>query len=71
VYLSTEHDPRWTLEGSDRDPFVEFGWATAFEATGARVRVRHEGSTAAGLRMVLLAVLWGAALWVTRKPVGR
>jgi hypothetical protein len=71
VYLSTEHDPRWALEGGDRDPFVAFGWATAFEATGAPVRVRHEGSTAAGLRVALLAVLWGAALWVTRRPVGR
>jgi hypothetical protein len=71
VYLSTEHDPGWVLEGSDRDPFVAFGWATAFEGIGGPVRVRHEGSLAAGLRVALLVILWGAALWATRRPVGR
>ncbi|HEX6399145.1 MAG TPA: hypothetical protein VF108_01575, partial [Actinomycetota bacterium] len=71
VFAATEHDPGWTLEGSDADPVRAFGWATAFTARGAPIRIRHEGGIAAGLRVALLAVLWGAALWVTRKPVAR
>lgn len=71
VFLSTEHDPGWTLEGSDEDPVPAFGWATAFTSRGAPIRLRHEGGIAAGLRVVLLAILWAAALWVTRKPVAR
>jgi hypothetical protein len=71
VFLSTEFDPGWELGGRDADPEVAFGWATSFRADGEPVRVRHEGGVAASIEVALLAILWLAALWVTRKPVAR
>jgi GT2 family glycosyltransferase len=71
VFLSTEYDPGWELGGGEEDPEVAFGWATSFAADGEPVRVRHEGSVAARIQVVLLAVVWLVALWVTRKPVAR
>ena len=50
VFLSTEFDPGWELDGREVDPDVAFGWATSFAADGEPVRVRHEGSVAAGSR---------------------
>ena len=38
VFLSTEHDDDWTLEGSTEPPDVAFGWATSFLATGGPSR---------------------------------
>lgn len=69
VYLATEFDRDWMLRGSGAEPSVAFGWATRFAAEGAPVTVRHEGGLAARIRFGVLIVLWGAALWVTRKPV--
>jgi hypothetical protein len=71
VFLSTEFDPGWELGGADADPEEAFGWATSFPSEGEPVHVRHEGGVAATIEVVLLAVLWLAALWVTRKPVVR
>jgi GT2 family glycosyltransferase len=71
VFLSTEYDEGWSLEGSDRDPDVAFGWATSFPAEGGAIRVRHEGRLPAVIQAVVLGILWLAALWVTRKPVAR
>ena len=71
VYVATEHDPGWAVEGSTREPEVAFGWATAFDAPGVPIRIRHTGSVATGIRVALLVVLWAAALWATRKPVAR
>jgi hypothetical protein len=33
--------------------------------------VRHGGRLPSGIQVVLLTVLWLAALWATRKPVPR
>jgi hypothetical protein len=71
VFLSTEFDPAWELEGADVDPDVAFGWATSFPADGEPVRVRHEGSVAGWIQVALLAAVWLVALWVTRRPVAR
>ncbi|HET9671650.1 MAG TPA: hypothetical protein VFQ40_02235, partial [Actinomycetota bacterium] len=71
VYLATAFDPGWFLEGSDVAPAPAFGWATSFSVEGSEIRVRRAGGVVAGLRVALLVVLWGAALWVTRKPVAR
>ena len=71
VFLSTEYDAGWELQGSARGPEVAFGWATSFRAEGDPVRIRHGGSVPAKIEVALLAILWLAALWATRKPVAR
>ena len=71
VFLSTEYDAQWALRGLSVRPEVAFGWATRFEATGDPVQIRHEGQLPARMQVVLLTVLWLAALWATRKPVAR
>jgi hypothetical protein len=71
VFVATEHDDQWTLAGSDEAPHVAFSWAISFPATGRAVEVRHGGELPARIQVLLLAVLWLAALWITRKPVAR
>jgi GT2 family glycosyltransferase len=71
VFLSLEYDAQWALRGDPADPEVAFGWATSFPAGGVPVQVRHAGGLPARIQVALLAVLWLAALWVTRKPVAR
>ena len=44
VFLSTEYDAGWELQGTLGDPEVAFGWATSFPAEGEPVRIRHGGS---------------------------
>jgi GT2 family glycosyltransferase len=71
VFVSTEYDAGWELQGGARRPEVAFGWATRFRAEGEPVRIRHGGSVPAGIQVALLTILWLAALWTTRKPVAR
>jgi hypothetical protein len=71
IFLSTEYDAGWELGGGSTGPEVAFGWATSFRAEGDPVRVRHGGSVPARFQVVLLSMLWLAALWATRKPVAR
>ena len=71
VFLSTEFQGAWQLEGSDDAPFTAFGWATGFDAQQAPVAVRYGAQLPATIQAWLLAVVWAVALWVTRKPVAR
>jgi hypothetical protein len=71
VYLSSEFDDAWTLEGGDAAPSTAFGWATSFPASGQVVHVRYGAQLPRTIEIVLLGGLWVAALWVTRKPVRR
>jgi hypothetical protein len=71
VFLSTEYDAGWELEGTARRPEVAFGWATSFRTAGEPVQIRHAGSLPARMQVVLLTIIWLVALWATRKPVAR
>jgi GT2 family glycosyltransferase len=71
VFLSTEYDAEWELQGTARDPDVAFGWAISAPADGEPVRIRHGGPVPAKIQVALLTLLWLAALWATRKPVAR
>jgi GT2 family glycosyltransferase len=72
LLLSTEFDPAWAVEGSPMPPRRSFGWATSFEAEQVGgVRVRYGEQLPRTLSIVLLAVVWAAALWMTRRPVAR
>jgi hypothetical protein len=74
VFLAEQYDPRWKLvperQGST-GPIRAFGWAVAFRMDAAPPgwRVHHEGQGSRTLEMGLLAALWAAALWLTRRPV--
>ena len=69
--ISTELDGAWGLEGSDEPPDAAFGWATSFPVADASVRVVYGEQLPRTIQSWVLAVLWIAALWVTRKPVRR
>ncbi|MGZ8565438.1 MAG: hypothetical protein ACXWXS_00130, partial [Actinomycetota bacterium] len=70
--ISTEFDGSWELEGSEQPPQVSFGWSTAFPVQGqATVRVVYGAQLPRTIESWLLAILWAAALWITRKPVRR
>jgi GT2 family glycosyltransferase len=71
VFVSTEYDDGWELQGVTQRPEVAFGWATRFRAEGDPVRIRHGGSVPARIQVALLTILWLSALWATRKPVAR
>ena len=69
--VSTESDPAWTLDGSDgTEPGSAYGWAVSFPVEGA-VIIRYGAQLPRTIESWLLAALWAAALWVTRKPVRR
>ncbi len=71
VFVSTEFQGDWTLEGSDDGPFTAFGWATGFAVQQAPVTMRHGSQLPATVQVWVLAALWAAAIWLTRKPVAR
>jgi GT2 family glycosyltransferase len=71
VLLSTEHDDDWTLEGSEAAPFRSFGWATGFSDVPAEIHVRSAAQLPRTIAVVVMAALWVAALWITRRPVAR
>jgi GT2 family glycosyltransferase len=74
LFLSQQYDGRWRLEGEGRRPATKpgraFGWAVGFPVTEAdgSVRLRFGGQTARDVELALVAVLWLAALWITRRP---
>ena len=69
--MSTEFAGTWGIEDSDAQPQRAFGWATAFIDTKGPVAVRYGSQLPRTVETVLLASVWLAALWVTRKPVAR
>jgi hypothetical protein len=74
VYLSEAFDDRWGSGGgsSPGRPEVAFGWATAFRpAAAGSVEVRFGGQRTRTVQLGILAALWLAAAWITRKPVRR
>ena len=69
--LAVDHDPRWRLDGSPAAPFAAFGWGVGFETSAAEpATMRFTGQGERRLHLVVLAMLWGAALWVTRRRAG-
>ena len=74
LVVSTEFDPGWRLEvpsGAVVRPGRAFGWSTAFDSPAGRLLVRYTGQWVRTAETIALGLLWLAALWVTRKPVGR
>lgn len=70
--ISTEFDGAWELEGSSEAPESAFGWATDFPIEGqTTVRISYGAQLPRTIESWLLALVWAAALWITRKPVRR
>jgi hypothetical protein len=74
VLLSEQYDPKWRLAIQGRAPVGPtraFGWAVAFRTDGVSPgsRVDYGGQRSRTLEIGLLAALWAAALWLTRRPV--
>jgi hypothetical protein len=69
--VATAYDSSWELEGSGATPQESFGWSTSFSGVGSAVTIVYGGQLPRTIAMWLLAFLWAAALWITRKPVHR
>jgi hypothetical protein len=71
--LAGEFADGWRLhaDGGQVRPTESFGWGTAFEAAAGDVRITYAKQSARNLMIGVLAILWLAALWITRKPVRR
>jgi GT2 family glycosyltransferase len=69
--VATAFDRNWTLTGSDIEPQQAFGWSIAFDGVSGPVSIVFGGQLPRTIAMWLLASVWGAALWITRKPVRR
>jgi GT2 family glycosyltransferase len=75
VLLLDQFDPRWRLEpegaGRPVGPDRAFGWATGFrtDRMPSGYRIHFGGQRIRTIQVILLILLWGAALWVTRRPV--
>jgi GT2 family glycosyltransferase len=74
VLLGQQFDPRWKLRSPGGEPIAPlraFGWAVGFRAESlpAGSGVTFGGQRSRTEEMVLLAALWAAALWLTRRPL--
>ena len=69
--VSTEYDGAWQVEGSTATPTEAFGWSTSFPVSGATAAIRYGSQLPRTIAAWLLAAVWAAALWITRKPVAR
>jgi GT2 family glycosyltransferase len=73
VFLSQQFDSRWMLVQGHGSigPSRAFGWGVAFrtDAISPGWHVRYGGQASRTLEIGLLAALWAAALWLTRRPV--
>jgi hypothetical protein len=73
VQIGDAFDPDWELIATERavPSRVSFGWSISFPAEAGALRIRYTAQAIRTVEIVLLAVLWLAALWITRKPVSR
>jgi hypothetical protein len=73
VYVAQQFDARWKLFQAQGPiaPSRAFGWGVAFRADALSPgwRVQYGGQASRTFEIGLLAALWAAALWLTRRPV--
>ena len=69
--VSTEFDGAWTMVGQTSEPSTAFGWATSLPVDTGDVQIRFGAQLPSTVAAWLLAVVWAAALWITRRPVAR
>ncbi|HXJ64412.1 MAG TPA: hypothetical protein VNN79_11715, partial [Actinomycetota bacterium] len=72
--IARQFDSEWRMQagGKTGRPSRSFGWATQFaDAPSGNAHVTYAGQQRHDLEIAVLAALWLAALWMTRKPVRR
>jgi GT2 family glycosyltransferase len=72
VVAATSYDARWRLQAGDGPetlPFRAFGWGLGFDAAAgdSRILVSFRGQSARSVQLTVLAGLWLASLWFTRR----
>jgi hypothetical protein len=74
VLLADQHDDRWTArmsDGATLRPERAFDWAIGFDpgpnGTAGPVTLRYTGQRTRDFEVMVLAALWLAALWITRR----
>src|SRR5262245_35355926 len=70
VVVTQQFDGGWRVDNGGRllAPFEGYGWAIASDVRAGEVTVRFTQQWIRTTEMVMLALLWAAALWITRKP---
>lgn len=70
TYVAEQFAGGWRARsaGASAEPRQAFGWAMTFATGSGQVQVRYEDDTVRRVEMLLLGLLWLAALWITRKP---
>jgi GT2 family glycosyltransferase len=68
--VTQQFDGGWQVDngGGTVEPFAGYGWAIAAPVEPGNVVVRFADQWIRDVELVLLALLWVAALWITRKP---
>jgi hypothetical protein len=71
VVVADQFDPGWRIEnqGQRLPPRRAFGWAISSEVEPGSISFIFTEQWMRTVEMALLALLWLAALWITRKPV--
>lgn len=76
VYLASQFDAGWRAEVDGQPAAVgrAFGWAMGFPTNGSsamvtKVDISYPRPWIRTVEMVVLGLLWLAALWITRRPV--
>jgi GT2 family glycosyltransferase len=68
--VTDEFDDAWTID-PPAAPRRAFGWAMSMDASGDHATIAFQGDLPRAISTWILAALWLAALWITRKPVRR
>ncbi len=70
VVVTEQFDAGWSVDndGEVLAPYAGYGWAIAAAVRPGDVSVHYTRQWLRTAELVLLAVLWAIALWVTRKP---
>jgi hypothetical protein len=70
AYVAEQFVGGWRARsgGTVAEPREAFGWGMPFATGSGRVEIRYDDDTFRRVEMLVLGLLWLAALWITRKP---
>ncbi|MGZ8624589.1 MAG: glycosyltransferase [Actinomycetota bacterium] len=73
AYVAEQFDAGWRVQsaGSRVEPEEASGWALSAKVAAGELEIRYDRAWVRTAEIIALAILWLAALWVTRKPGSR
>jgi hypothetical protein len=73
VFVGDQFSRGWRLTASDHitDASPAFGWALGFPMPSGAFSISYGLQWIRTTEMLVLGLLWLAALWITRRPAGR